>query len=119
MTILTRNKLSSFSPPSFEGSSSIALSRVLEGDPSSTYFQYPKGIFPLTPGKLVGYMQYCHEDVKLKFIQPFNRHLRQAKKLIENSDPQALVRAVKQASIVAKHPFTFMFVGKVLQDENL
>lgn len=117
MTILARNVLSSVSPPLAEGSS-IALSEVKKGDPSSSYFQYPEGIFPLSAGKLVGYMEYCHKEVKLTFILPFNRHLRQARKLVKVSSPYALVRAVKLASLVAQHPYTLKFVEKILNDNS-
>ena len=118
MTILARNELAFSSPPFLTEGSSIALSEAKRGDPSSTYFQYPEGIFPLSPGKLVGYMEHCHRKVGLTFTQPFNRHLRQARKLVKDSDPHALVRAVKFASLVAQHPFSLKFVKKVLDEQT-
>ena len=66
----------------------------------------------------MGYMEYCHKEVALDFIQPFNRHLRQARKLVKVSSPYALVRAVKLASLVAQYPFTLKFVEKVLNDNS-
>ena len=119
MTILARNKISThYSSPFSNEGSSIALSEAKRGDPSSTYFQYPNWLLPLTPFKLVTWLKECHYRAGLDFILPFRRHLRQAQKLVDNHGHDDLIRAVKQASLVAQHPFTFKFVGKVLNEES-
>lgn len=115
MTILARNQLpTSQSPPSSGGSSSIALSEAKGGDPSSTYFQYPDYLLPLTATKLVQWLKECHYSAKLDLLGLDGRYSRQAQKLVNQYGHDDLIRAVKLASQVAKHPFSFKFVEEFL-----
>jgi len=115
MAILKRNQLSSY-PPSIVpgGSSPIGLTEAKRDDPLSTYFQYPDWLLPLNAPKLVSWLKECHEKAGLQFMEPFARHLRQAKKLVDSCGHDDLIRATKRASQLSKHPFTFRFVEEIL-----
>ena len=119
MVILKRNEISSY-PPSIvqDGSSPIGLTEVKKDDPSSTYFEYPDWLLPLNAPKLVSWLKECHENAELQFIEPYKRHLKQAKKLVDSYGHDDLIRATKRAAQLAKHPFSFKFVEKILNDDT-
>lgn len=116
MPIFERNRTGAYSPPFIgtDGSDPIGLTEEKRSDPSSVYFQYPDWLLPLTPGKLVSWLKECHETAGLAFIEPWGRHLRPAKKLMSQYGYDDLIRVVKKASQLAKHPFSFRFVGRIL-----
>lgn len=119
MTILARNKLSTYSsPPLSEGSSQIGMTETKRDDPSSSYFTYPDWLLPLNAPKLVSWLKECHIQAGLQFMEPFSRHTRQAKKLVDNHDEEDLIKAVKRASQLSKHSFTFKFVEKILNENS-
>lgn len=114
MTILDRNRIPTYLTPSSGGSSSIALSEAKRGDPSSNYFQYPPHLLPLDAKKLIQWMRECHYAANLQLVGSDARHLRQASRLVNKHGHDDLIRAVKLASQVATHSFTFTFVERIL-----
>lgn len=116
MPIFRRNSTTAYSPPFIgtDGSDPIGLTEEKRSDPSSVYFQYPDWLLPLTPGKLVSWLKECHEKAGLEFLEPWGRHLRPAKKLMAQCGHDDLIRAVKKASQLARHSFTFRFVRAVI-----
>lgn len=107
------------SPPFIvtDGPDKSSVTDGKKSDPSSTYFQYPDWLLPLTPGKLVSWLKECHQVVGLSFIEPWGRHLRPAQKMVKKYGHDDLVRAVKKASQLSKFPFTFIFVEKVINEK--
>ena len=119
MPIFSRNRTDNYSLPFIvDGSGPIGLTEEKKSDPSSVYFQYPDWLLPLNAPKLVSWLEECHQVAELQFIEPWKRHLRSAKRLVEEYGHDDLIRAVKRASQVSRYPFTFKFVKKVL-DENI
>lgn len=120
MPIFERNCTNAYSPPFIEtdGLDPIGLTEEKRSDPSSVYFEYPDWLLPLNAPKLVSWLKECHEAVGLKFLEPWGRHLKLAKKLIDQYGYDDLIRGVKRASQISKYAFTFKFVERILIDES-
>ena len=115
--IFSRNDLPSYAPPfTVDGSGPIGLTEEKKSDPSSHYFEYPDWLLPLNAPKLVSWLKECHQVAGLEFIEPWGRHLRSAKKLVEEHGHDDLIRAVKRASQISRFSYTFRFVGRILND---
>jgi len=114
--IFRRNQID-YSPPFIvDGSDPIGLTEGKRSDPSSVYFEYPDDLLPLTPWKLTGWLKECHKEAGLKFLEPFGRHLKPAKKLMAKHGYDDLIRAVKRASQLSRFPFTFRFVERIINE---
>ena len=68
-----------------------------------------------SPGSVVSWMKACHKAAELEFIYPWQRHLKQAKRLLGKYSATQIKVAIRQCAEYAQHPFTLKFVERQLR----
>jgi hypothetical protein len=93
-------------------SESTPLSNIYRSDPLSAQFVVPRG---KAASDLVRYLIACQKQAFGTTIIEENTVnqgaiLRGAQSLLKQADMESIFRAIKYASLVANHPFSFVFV---------